>query len=96
MTSAPSNSWLERVGETAGVIWRALDADGPMTVAKVVKAAAQPRDTVMLALGWLAAPFAGKGLGLFTVEFRMGNAIGIIAGDGAKLLGLFIARVRLK
>ncbi len=54
MTSAPSNSWMERVGETAGVIWKALDANGPMTVAKVVKAAAQPRDTVMLALGWLA------------------------------------------
>jgi len=54
MDSAPSNSWTERVGETAGVIWRTLDANGPMTMAKVVKAAAQPRDTVMLALGWLA------------------------------------------
>lgn len=54
MTSAPPNSLIERVGETAGVIWRTLSANGSMTIAKVVKAAAQPRDTAMLALGWLA------------------------------------------
>jgi hypothetical protein len=54
MTSAPPNSLIERVGDTAGVIWKILNASGPMTMAKVVKAAGQPRDTVMLALGWLA------------------------------------------
>jgi len=31
-----------------------LHANGPMTLAKVVKATVQPRDVVMLALGWLA------------------------------------------
>jgi len=54
MTSAPPISWIDRVGETAGVIWTTLNANGPMTMAKVVKTAAQPRDIVMLALGWLA------------------------------------------
>jgi len=54
MASAPPNFWMDRVGETAGVVWRTLHANGPMTMAKVVKAAVQPRDVVMLALGWLA------------------------------------------
>ena len=54
MSSAPSNSSIVRVGEIAGVVWRTLHSAGPMSMAKVVKAAGQPRDTVMLALGWLA------------------------------------------
>ncbi len=54
MSSAPPNSWIVRVGETAGVVWKTLDSAGPISVAKLVKAAGQPRDTVMLALGWLA------------------------------------------
>ena len=54
MSSAPPNSLIVRVGETAGVVWRTLNSAGPMSVAKLVKAAGQPRDTVMLALGWLA------------------------------------------
>jgi len=54
MASPPPNSWIERVGDTAGVVWRMLHANGPMTLAKVVKATVQPRDVVMLALGWLA------------------------------------------
>ncbi len=42
------------IGETAGVVWRTLNKAGPMSLAKLVKAAGQPRDTVMQALGWLA------------------------------------------
>jgi len=54
MSSATSNSCIEKVGETAGVVWKTLSANGPMTMAKLVKAAGDPRDTVMQALGWLA------------------------------------------
>jgi Winged helix-turn-helix domain (DUF2582) len=54
MTSTLANSSVARIGETAGVVWRTLNATGPMTVAKLVKAAGQPRDSVMQALGWLA------------------------------------------
>ena len=45
---------LTSIGETAGLIWRALSSNGPMTTAKLVKAAGEQRDMVMLGLGWLA------------------------------------------
>jgi hypothetical protein len=54
MTSEPDNSCVEHIGATAGVVWRTLSTIGPMSIAKLVKAAGQPRDTVMQALGWLA------------------------------------------
>ncbi|MEN6451776.1 MAG: winged helix-turn-helix domain-containing protein [Thermoguttaceae bacterium] len=43
-----------QIGETAGAVWHALSDQGPMTVAKLVKIVGQPRDSLMLALGWLA------------------------------------------
>jgi DNA-binding transcriptional ArsR family regulator len=42
------------IGETAGAVWRVLSENGPMSVAKLLKAVDEPRDTVMQALGWLA------------------------------------------
>ena len=45
---------LTRIGETAGLVWRTLSKNGPMTMAKLVKGMGESRDTVMLALGWLA------------------------------------------
>ncbi len=54
MSADTSKPWITRVGETAGVVWRTLDSAGPMSMAKLVKAAGEPRDVVMLALGWLA------------------------------------------
>ena len=47
-------SCVTSIGETAGVLWRILSEDGQMTITKLVKAADEPRDTVMMALGWLA------------------------------------------
>jgi hypothetical protein len=48
-------SCIPSIGETAGVVWQALSKHkGPMTMAKLIKAVGQPRDTVLLALGWLA------------------------------------------
>jgi hypothetical protein len=45
---------VAHIGETAGVVWKVLTEEGPMSMAKLVKAADEPRDTVMQALGWLA------------------------------------------
>ena len=54
MNAALPKSCVSEIGETAGMVWKALNAAGPMSMAKLVKATGQPRDTVMQALGWLA------------------------------------------
>jgi hypothetical protein len=54
MATASTVSCLESIGETAGVVWRVLSEGGPMSLAKLVKAVGEPRDSVMQALGWLA------------------------------------------
>ncbi|NQT11122.1 MAG: winged helix-turn-helix domain-containing protein [Planctomycetes bacterium] len=54
MATAAPISHVEHVGETAGVVWKILHNDGPLTMAKLVKAVGRPRDVVMQALGWLA------------------------------------------
>ena len=43
-----------RIGEVAGITWQVLVEKGPLSMAKLVKAVGEPRDTVMQALGWLA------------------------------------------
>ena len=53
MAVAPVMS-IALIGETAGVVWQTLNAHGPMSMAKLIKAAGQPRDVVMQAVGWLA------------------------------------------
>jgi glycine/D-amino acid oxidase-like deaminating enzyme len=52
-TTSEKNPVLQ-IGDTAGTVWRLLTENGPMTMAKLVKAAGEPRDLVMQALGWLA------------------------------------------
>ena len=47
-------SYVSQIGETAGVIWRLLQDNGPQTIAKLAKEVDAPRDVVMQALGWLA------------------------------------------
>ena len=47
-------SCVEQIGETAGIVWHVLEDQGPLSMAKLVKAADQHRDLVMLAVGWLA------------------------------------------
>jgi DNA-binding transcriptional ArsR family regulator len=54
MATATPVSCVPHVGEVAGVIWQTLKDNGPISVTKLVKAVDEPRDTVMLALGWLA------------------------------------------
>jgi len=54
MTTTSSDSCVALIGEMAGVVWSTLSENGTMTMAKLVKAVGEPRDTVMQALGWLA------------------------------------------
>jgi hypothetical protein len=54
MSTTPPISPVAQIGETAGIVWRTLDAEGPMSLSKLVKAIGEPRDVVMQAIGWLA------------------------------------------
>jgi hypothetical protein len=59
--SAPTNSVpinsLDRIGQTAGMIWQLLSTDGPLSQARIVKELKNgevSRDVIMQGLGWLA------------------------------------------
>jgi hypothetical protein len=54
MTTTSPASFVASIGEMAGVVWSTLSEKGSMTMAQLVKAVGEPRDSVMLALGWLA------------------------------------------
>ncbi|MCA9230229.1 MAG: winged helix-turn-helix domain-containing protein [Planctomycetales bacterium] len=54
MATLEATSTVQRIGETAGEIWRILDTEGPMKMTQLVKQANAPRDVVMQAVGWLA------------------------------------------
>ena len=54
---AAENSGVEyssRIGDTAGLIWRVLSEEGTLSLTRLVKQVGEPRDVVMLGLGWLA------------------------------------------
>ena len=48
------SSAVQQVGETAGLVWHALDENGPLSLAKLVERVGGNRDVVMQAVGWLA------------------------------------------
>lgn len=54
MATASPVSCVSHIGEIAGAIWRILSDNGPLSMAKLVKAVGEPRDVVMQGLGWLA------------------------------------------
>jgi len=54
MPKASPVSCVAQIGEVAGLVWRVLSEQGPLSLAKLVKAVGQPRDLVMQAVGWLA------------------------------------------
>ena len=54
MATLEANRGTIKIGETAGDVWDVLDKQGPLSLAKVVKAVGKPRDQVMQAIGWLA------------------------------------------
>lgn len=47
-------SHIEQIGDTAGLVWHALDGQEPMSITKLVELVEAPRDTIMQAIGWLA------------------------------------------
>ena len=49
-----TNSCIEQIGQTAGLVWHALNERGPQSLAKLTKSIDAPRDLVMQAVGWLA------------------------------------------
>ncbi len=54
MAKATSASHIEQIGDTAGLVWHALDGTEPLSVTKLVELIEAPRDIVMQAIGWLA------------------------------------------
>jgi hypothetical protein len=44
----------KQVGEAAGKVWKALNANGPMSKTKLSKAAGVSPHLVQMAIGWLA------------------------------------------
>ncbi len=54
MADSSASSPIAQIGHTAGEVWRTLNEKGPMTLARLVKSIAQPRDNIMQAIGWLA------------------------------------------
>ena len=45
---------FEQIGETAGLVWRALESKGPQSLAALKKQVKAPGDLVLMAVGWLA------------------------------------------
>lgn len=54
MSESSNSSAIEAIGQTAGVVWQALNANGPMSIKKLLKTVGGNKDLVQQALGWLA------------------------------------------
>jgi len=42
------------IGETAGEIWRLLQAEGPLSTSAIVSKVKRPQGVVYMGIGWLA------------------------------------------
>jgi hypothetical protein len=45
---------IDQIGDTAGLVWRHLNENGPRTLSQLAKEIDAPRDVIMQAIGWLA------------------------------------------
>lgn len=54
MATVETMTPVQRIGETAGLVWQVLSDNGPQSLSKLVKQVDAPRDTVLQAIGWLA------------------------------------------
>ncbi len=54
MAESSNSSPIDAIGSAAGTVWQTLNANGPMTLAKLVQAAGGNKDLVLQAIGWLA------------------------------------------
>jgi hypothetical protein len=46
--------FFDQIGETAGLVWNALNSKGPQSLAALKKNVKAPGDSVLMAVGWLA------------------------------------------
>jgi Mn-dependent DtxR family transcriptional regulator len=53
-TDTSINQELATIGTVAGMIWRYLEGNGPVTLSKLAKEIDASRDQVMQGIGWLA------------------------------------------
>jgi len=54
MSTGTMTAFIARIGETAGKVWHHLHNHGPRSLTKLAVELGEPRDLVMLAIGWLA------------------------------------------
>jgi hypothetical protein len=54
MSVATNSSAVHQIGEAAGAVWKALNKNGPLSVAKLAETTNVNRDLFMQAIGWLA------------------------------------------
>ena len=54
MATVESLTPVQQIGDTAGLVWKTLAEQGPLSLSKLVKSVAVPRDSVLQAVGWLA------------------------------------------
>jgi hypothetical protein len=54
MATATTTNGISQIGETAGLVWHALNDQGPLSLAKLAKVVDAPRDMILQAIGWLA------------------------------------------
>jgi hypothetical protein len=54
METLMMSSAVQQIGEAAGAVWRALNENGSLSLAKLVEHVGGNRDVVMQAVGWLA------------------------------------------
>ena len=47
-------TYVDQIGETAGLIWHTLAENGPTPITRLIKNVEAPRDLVMQGIGWLA------------------------------------------
>jgi hypothetical protein len=54
MATTEPRCCVTHIGHVAGKVWEALSQGSALSMAQLVKAVGEPRDTVMQAVGWLA------------------------------------------
>ncbi len=52
--ATPAEHSASEVGEVAGMVWKCLKDNGPMTLSKLSREIEAPRDLIMQGVGWLA------------------------------------------
>ena len=54
MATVMTESCIQQIGETAGLVWHTLNENGQLSLARLAKMIDAPRDVTMQAVGWLA------------------------------------------